>query len=118
VKLRFRFEAVAVPWLQPNTVTTRLTVPTACELISNAMTLNRRQKIVVWIGATAIIAALVYPPWVRMPGTGFSRPLGWSWIDIPPQDRGGVGIDVQRLGMEVTAILVITAAAIVTLNRK
>lgn len=83
--------------------------------------MNRRQKIVLWIGIAVIVVMGVFPPWLyTTTGNGLNskKNAGYSCILFPPPPKGvglryGISLDVSRLCVQWAIVVVITAGLIV-----
>lgn len=102
--------------------------------------MNRKQKICLWAGITAIVVMGLFPPWVCEVNTYLGTKLNhtttapgpYSWIGDPPETsmgdyRGGVRsrlyvrakfVDLYRLGIQYFCVAVVTAGLIIILRNK
>ena len=75
--------------------------------------MNRKQLIALWVGVAALLGALVYPPLTWE----FPSELKYiaEWASILYVRTGlGVSVDVWIWGVEITAIVTVTGALILT----
>jgi hypothetical protein len=76
--------------------------------------MNRQQIKVLWIGALALVAALLFPPWHYFPykSSHLAHPSGWAFVMSHRDD--GEGINYSLLAAEWAAIVALTFVAYVT----
>jgi len=85
-----------------------------------ACTVNRGQKLALWLGALVVVAMLLVPPWVIMYPDGDSFPRGCSpfWQPPPPKkEMPYMRIDRARLSVQCLAVAILAAAGVLTLHR-
>ena len=79
--------------------------------------MNKKQKIVLWIGIAVIVIMGIFPPWV-ISGYSTGRPIAGSYslITSPPKmgEAYAKSIDLYRLGVQWVIVGVITGGLIYT----
>jgi len=99
--------------------------------------MNRKQKIVLWIGIGLFVAMGVFPPWlkiVHLEGTHLQRFSGYAFVLSPPTSEGAIDnttterllsklpyfvIDFSCLCLQWAMVVVVTGGLLITFkNRK
>jgi hypothetical protein len=75
---------------------------------------NNKQKLALWLGMAAAVALLLYPPWSVFYGNDVPpSPMGHASVMWPPE--GTLLIAWPRLALELTAVLLVSVSAVLTL---
>ncbi len=80
--------------------------------------MTRNQLAILWIGVALTVAMAVCPPWEYRPVLRYAMtaPAGYHLIFAPPK-MDNVRVDLRRLGIQWTALLVVVGAAMLTQAR-
>lgn len=79
--------------------------------------LRSNQILALWVGVVASAAILLIPPWKQGMGTyGRSYSIGYYFVANPP--HGAVGIDIQRIAMQLVVVGLLTWMAVVSLGQR
>lgn len=83
------------------------------------MTLNKGQRVCLWIGSTALVLLALFPPWYEaMPGTGLGLVLGHAPLWSPPRYFHHVRVDIRPLMLEWGVVAAITAGLLLALKSR
>jgi hypothetical protein len=83
--------------------------------------MNKKQKIVLWIGIAVIVVMGIFPPWVHRGGPGVEKSAGYSFILNGPESYAFGWFarpDISRLFIQWVIVAVITAGLIITVKDK
>ena len=79
----------------------------------DGLPMNRKQFVALWIGIGIVILMILLPPWKEGMGSyGRSYSAGYGLLFFPP--NRSVGIDLERLALQLFAVALVTAGAIVS----
>lgn len=86
--------------------------------------MNAKQKVVLLLGALAIAAMSVYPPWVQTRQAWdevqeHDRPGPYAFVLAPPWDyRTSYRVDFARLMVQCLAVAAVSGVTMVLLHRR
>ena len=85
------------------------------------MALNRKQRFVVLLAGCALVAAILFPPWVYVGlNPNHTRPAGYAAVFLSSWSTQsyGVRIDITRLLLECACITVVAGTLLVVSSSK
>jgi hypothetical protein len=80
------------------------------------MNLNTTQKIIIWIAVIVIALMIIYPPWIQKTER-VEKFLGYSLLTSPPA-ANFYTLDYKRILLQLSGVIIITLALVVTLKDK
>ena len=82
--------------------------------------MNKKQKIVLWVGIITAVIMGIYPPWVYESRSGKTVPGPYGHIANPPPESYKTArfIDLYRLGVQWIMVAGVTGGLLVTLKGK
>jgi hypothetical protein len=87
------------------------------------LNLNSKQRKVFVLGLLLIVGSCLFPPWIKTysnKSTYSEFPVGYSFIAEPPSStlRIGVKIDIDRLILQLIAVMALSGVGIVAFREK
>ncbi|MBN1972546.1 MAG: hypothetical protein JW787_02835 [Sedimentisphaerales bacterium] len=77
--------------------------------------MNKKQKVILFIGIIIFVIMGIYPPWVLNRSSGIEAGY-WAFINDPP--RTAKFIDLYRLGVQWFMVAVVIGSLLVILKDK